>query len=163
MIRNIVVPAPGNVAVIREHVDEIISKVKTDDGREVAIIRTDENQEHAQRINPWALVVGVGPDRIDRHSGAAVAAPCKPGDKVLIAQVGRYIELRTPDGERQMMYVVPFEGVIAVAKWECSLCLAKFEAEPAERACPNGCQDIVRPSVAESIAVNAAKTRKVTS
>ncbi len=145
MIEQKLVPAPGHIAVVREFVEEVISKVQRDDGTEIGLIRPDYERDYTQRINPWALVVGVGAPRITDY-GTTVQPPCALGDKVLISQIGRYIELTASTGQKEMIYVLPFEGVNATMKYVCSVCKSEMQDDPKGR-CPKGCKDIHRAEV----------------
>jgi hypothetical protein len=153
-IKHTVIPSPGNCIVVREHVDEYAARFTDKDGKQSGILRTEDQQALEQRINPWALVVGVGAPKITRD-GLTIEAPCKLGDKVIAAQVGRYIDLRTPDGEVEYLYVIPFEGVIAKLGYRCTVCgleIQSFGTETTERtdvrtlSCPNGCKTLDKPT-----------------
>jgi co-chaperonin GroES (HSP10) len=144
MIRNTVIPAPGNIAVLHEHIEE------TTRG---GIIRPEDIRQDMQRVNPWALVVGVGDPRQTQY-GTTITTNVKPGDKVLVGQHGREVEIDTPDGEQEFLYVVPFEGILASLGWQCSICGWKTNQTdgPKVDRCINGCKDIQHPTLAETLA-----------
>lgn len=141
MIRNFVQPAPGNVCVVRDRVEEVVSRVSTLAGGVAEIVRPEDERAYMQKVNPWALVVGVGASRRTQY-GTTIDAPCAEGDRVLIAQVGKYVELRDDNGETEYLYVLPFEGVSAAMRYRCTICKSAFTTEPDGRRCPSGCKDV---------------------
>lgn len=147
-------PAPGRIAVVREAVDVALARVKRDDGTEVEIVGADgalyaTDVEYRRAINPWALVVGVGDPRLTDY-GTTITTDVKPGDKVLIAEIGKNVRLSAADGQEDYIYVLPFEGVMGSLQWECGAC--GHREREAMDVCPE-CPTIVQPGIADVLGV----------
>jgi hypothetical protein len=149
-------PAPGRIAVVREEVDEALKRVKRDDGSEVAIYGADgplnaTDKDYRRDTNPWALVVGVGESRLTDY-GTTIGTDFLPGDRVLIADIGRYVELTATDGQRERIYVLPFEGVMGALEWACGADGCGYVSRREFAECPQ-CPTIIRPGLADVLGV----------
>lgn len=134
-------PAPGRIAVVREAVMEALSVVEREDGTKVEIVGADGDMystdvQYRKAINPWALVVGVGEPRRTDY-GTTIETDVQEGDKVLISEVGRSVPLETADGEKDYVYVLPFEGILGVLEWACDKpgCGYRARREPQDGLC----------------------------
>lgn len=134
------VPAAGKVAVVREYLADVASTVVRDDGTAVQIFKTDETATFERKVNPWALVVGVGPEKIT-ESGRVVPQPCEPGDRILVGQIGVSAELRAGD-QMETVFVLPFEGVLGRLESTCTVCERVYRTTAPEQC---HCGGIVRP------------------
>lgn len=114
---------PGKIAVVREKVSETYDKAGL-------LARPETEREFASRVNPWALVVGVGGPKKTDH-GTVIVTSVVPGDKVLVAQVGMSVFLDDGEGG-DWIYVVPFEGVLGKLVENCETC----DALAVEGKCP---------------------------
>lgn len=156
MIKQVFEPQPGRIAVIREAVSEIAKKVTREDGSEVNIFRTEESQEFEKKINPWALVVGVGAPRVTDY-GTTITTDVERGNQVLVGEVGRNVPLVAADGSVDYIYVLPFEGVLGTLAHKCDKCEftwrikndAKEQPALDEIACPK-CPVIEKPTDQET-------------
>jgi co-chaperonin GroES (HSP10) len=149
-------PAPGRIAVVREAVDIALARVKRDDGTEVEIVGADgalyaTDVEYRRAINPWALVVGVGDPRLTDY-GTTIVTDVKPGDKVLIAEIGKNVKLSAADGQEDYIYVLPFEGVIGTLEWACKSEGCGYRSRREIDVCPE-CPVIEAPGIADVLGV----------
>lgn len=144
------VPSPGILALVREKVESY--------DKEGRILVPESEKDWAttvrHTVNPFALVVGVGGPRT-LENGQLLSIDVKPGDKVLVAQIGRDVTLYTGD-EAATIYVIPFEGVLGKIVESCEVC----DALLVEGACPNNCAkrvEILMPTAVESAVILAQR------
>ena len=122
-------PNAGRIAVVREADTALLRKAA---GAKVILV--DETVEWERRVNPWALVVGVGGPRQTDY-GTTITTDVQVGEKVLVAQVGMSVWLEDGEGG-DYIYVVPFEGILGRLSFTCQNCNATISLSPAENACP---------------------------
>lgn len=157
MIKQAFTPGPGRVAVVREAVDEALSTVRREDGTEVKIVGAagglySTDVEYRRAINPWALVVGVGAARKTDY-GTTIETDIRPGDKVLVAEVGKNVQLAAGD-EVDYIYVVPFEGVVGTLEWACGADGCGYKSRREFTVCPQ-CPTIAKPTISDVLGVSA--------
>lgn len=149
-MKQMLTPQPGRIAVIRDEAEEFWNK-------ELGWVKIDDTKDFERKINPWALVVGVGDPRVTDY-GTTVTTDVKAGERVLIGEVGRTVTLKTADGQAGNVYVLPFEGVLARLEWECEKCEWHGRIEPEDGKCPE-CPTIVAPTLVDTMKV-ARKRRR---
>lgn len=142
---------------------EYASEVHGPDGKAVKIWRpTDkwmsESAERRTVTNPWAFVVGVGAPRQTDY-GTTITTDIQPGEKVMVAEVGRTVVLQTADGEAGSIFVLPFEGVLGKLRWKCAACKWISTIEPKDQKCP-ACPSIVTPTMQEQKIVEMTKRNR---
>lgn len=148
MIHQRFTPAPGRIAVIRDEADEFWSE-------EFGWVKVDDTKEFEKKINPWALVVGVGASRVTDY-GTTISTDIQPGERVLIGEVGRTVVLKTSDDKAGSIYVLPFEGVLGRLEWQCDKCKASCRVEPENDKCPN-CPSLLKPSLQDMLKLAGRK------
>lgn len=142
-------PNPGKIAVVREGVAEEAVKFEREDGTEGAIVKPEETVAYEKHVNPWALVVGVGDPAIT-SSGRRVVSPNEKGDKILIAEVGRYVPLMDfATNKVDYVYTLPFDGVLGTLEHECAEC-GFHTRDYTIVECPK-CPKIEKPNLADAI------------
>lgn len=142
---------PGRVAVVRE------KSVVQQQYEKAGLAVSEADAKWHEKINPWAFVVGVGAPRVTER-GTLIETGIKEGMKVLVGEVGRYVEMLTADGSVDFIYVLPFEGVLGRLVHECEKCGWKSEYEPEDGLCPE-CPRLELPTTQETKLVDMTKKR----
>lgn len=138
------VPEVGRLAVVRE-ASEALQRL-----RAAELAAADETVQDQGNASQWALVVGVGGPRVS-DSGREITTDVRPGEMVLVSEVGRFVKLKASDGTFDFIYVMPFEGVMGRLEWECEACNATreekvyYRIEPEGGICPT-CPLVLRPT-----------------